>query len=189
MTTTPSRRTVIGAAAGGAVVAAAGAATTRRAGFRRPAAAVAATPGVLDLYINEGFVPMVDGSLVYMRGYGDTAHRRRRPEAEPDHLPAALPRRRPSAGQPALPADAEAAARGPARAGRAWIEADAGHYRVSRARWASFFPRRTIIAETGSTVRLRVHNRLAGNHVLDIPGLGGPAGVSTGQIAPGRRRS
>src|SRR5680860_100773 len=69
MTASPSRRTVIGAAAAGSVVVAAGAATLGEPGS--PPAAVAATPGVLDLYINEGFVPMVDGSLVYMRGFGE----------------------------------------------------------------------------------------------------------------------
>ena len=26
--------------------------------------------GVLDVYVNEGFVPMVDGALVYLRGFG-----------------------------------------------------------------------------------------------------------------------
>ena len=30
------------------------------------------TDGVLDLFINEGFVRMVDDSLVYMRGFGAT---------------------------------------------------------------------------------------------------------------------
>jgi hypothetical protein len=30
---------------------------------------VTGSAGVLDLYINEGFVPMVDGSLVYHRGF------------------------------------------------------------------------------------------------------------------------
>ncbi|MGA8994009.1 MAG: multicopper oxidase domain-containing protein, partial [Nocardioidaceae bacterium] len=46
--------------------------------------------------------------------------------------------------------------------------------------WASFLPRRTLVAETGSTVRLRVHNTLAGVHALSVPGVG-----STGPIQPG----
>src|SRR4029453_14166789 len=33
-------------------------------------AATVSTDGVLDLYVNEGLVPMVDDSLVYMRGFG-----------------------------------------------------------------------------------------------------------------------
>ena len=181
MTATPTRRTVIGAAAGGTVVVA-GAATVRAAGS--PSAAVAATPGVLDLYINEGFVPMVDGSLVCMRGYGA------RPTAvdDPDPSLTVPPQLFLADGRQLAsrhyPVDAEAP-----HEGRPDFEdvdaANAGHYRVSRARWASFFPARTILAETGSTVRLRVHNGLSGNHELDIPGLGGPDGVSTGTIAPG----
>jgi hypothetical protein len=26
---------------------------------------------ILDIHVNDGFVPMVDGSLVYHRGFGD----------------------------------------------------------------------------------------------------------------------
>lgn len=183
MSATPSRRTVIGAAAGGtAALAVAGATTVGELGA--PPATVAATPGVLDLYINEGFVPMVDGSLVYMRGYGA------RPTAVDDPSPSLTipPQLFLADGRHVAsrlyPPDAEAPHDG--RPDPAGVDAAlSGHYRVSRARWASFFPARTIVAETGSTVRLRVHNGLAGNHVLDIPGLGGPAGVSTGTIAPG----
>ena len=182
MTTTPSRRTVIGAAAGSAVVVAAGATTIGGPGSLP--GAWAATPGVLDLYINEGFVPMIDGSLVYMRGYGG------RPTAATDPQPSLtvspqlfLADGRQLASR-LYPTDAEAPPEG--RPDPESVDAgNAGGYRVSRARWASFFPARTIIAETGSTVRLRVHNGLTGNHTLDIPGLGGPAGVSTGVIAPG----
>ncbi len=53
-----------------------------------------------------------------------------------------------------------------------------GSRRCRRAHWASFFPR-TIVAEAGSTIEIRVHNRLA-DHELRIDDLG-----TTGPISPG----
>ncbi|WP_454778608.1 multicopper oxidase domain-containing protein [Georgenia muralis] len=133
---------------------------------------------MLDLYVNEGRVPMVDGTLVYMRGFGD------RPTAADDpapslrlpphvfladgtlHASATYP-----LDAPAPPHGRPAAASGP----------DAqGLYEVRRGYWASFFPPRTIVAETGARLRLRVHNGLAGVHRLSIPGV-----LDTGDIAPG----
>ena len=154
-----------------------------------PALAAAATPGVLDLYVNEGFVPMVDESLVYMRGFGEAPTTRDDPQPSLTLTPRVfladgtlvtsrtypLDAEVPDEGRP-LPADAD--------------PANPGQYRVRRAHWASFFPRRTIIAETGSTVRLRVHNQLRGRHALEIPGIGTGADgsaitVTTGPIDPG----
>ncbi len=184
MTTTPSRRTVLGAAAGGAVVV--GVASAATAGeLEHTAAAVAVTPGVLDLYVNEGFVPMVDRSLVYMRGFGD------RPTDVTDPEPSLTITPRVFLADGRLetsrfyPPDAE-----PPEGGRpepAGIDpAHVGEYRIRRAHWASFFPRRTIIAETGSTVRLRVHNRLQGPHELAIPDvLVAGETLTTGVIQPG----
>ena len=34
----------------------------------------------LNVYVNEGFVPMVDGALVYHRGFGDRPTRREDPK-------------------------------------------------------------------------------------------------------------
>src|SRR4051812_28411159 len=45
--------------------------TVQQARTVHPLAAVG--DGVLDLHINEGLVPMVDDSLVYMRGFGAVA--------------------------------------------------------------------------------------------------------------------
>lgn len=143
------------------------------------AVATATTDGVLDLYVNEGLARMVDDSLVYMRGFGATATDIGTPQPSlriSPHvfladgrlvatrtypLDAAVPeegRPDPLAPHPDLP----------------------GQYEVRRRHWASFFPDRTIIAETGSTVRLRVHNRLARPHELRVDGV-----ASTGPIAPG----
>jgi len=139
MTTTPSRRTVLGAAAGGAVVV--GVASAATAGeLEQTAAAVADTPGVLDLYVNEGFVPMVDGSLVYMRGFGD------RPTDVTDPEPSLTITPRVFLADGRLetsrfyPTDAEPPEKG--RPEPAGIDpAHPGEYRIRRAHWASFFPR------------------------------------------------
>ena len=63
-------------------------------------ASVAAGDGVLDLYVNEGLVPMVDDSLVYMRGFGGVPTRPRDAEPEPADQPQAVPGGRPAAEQP-----------------------------------------------------------------------------------------
>ena len=161
-------------------------------GLRRGAATVTSartgvtgSTGVLDLYINEGFVPMVDGALVYHRGFGD------RPSALVDAKPSlrVSPRiftesggvvasRTYPLGQP-LPHAGRPLPDGP-------DPEDRFFYLPRRQYWASYFPDRTIVAETGSTIRLRVHNRLAQTHELAIHGAGPNRGdVTTGAIAPG----
>ena len=50
---------------------------------------------------------------------------------------------------------------------------------VRRRFWASYFPERTIIAEVGSTITLRVHNTLGETHALRIDNV-----VDTGPIIP-----
>lgn len=177
-----SRRRVLGVGAGG--VAAAGLGSVGISQFAGPESeAAAATPGVLDLYINEGFVPMVDGSLVYMRGFGE----------RPTNLNAATPSltisprvflangklvksRSYPIGAP-LPPDGHPTPTTP-------DETRGGYFRIRRRYWASFFPRRTIVAETGALVRIRVHNRLKQPHRFTIPGI-----VTTGSIRPGKTKS
>jgi FtsP/CotA-like multicopper oxidase with cupredoxin domain len=178
MSAGPSRRQLLQGAAGAAVVA--GATSVAVGTLDHPgAAAVASTPGVLDLYINDGFVPMVDGSLVYMRGFGDTAtdidsptpSLRARPHAfladgtvvSSRSFP--VEAAHPEAGRP------EQAAAHPTLVGQSLLY---------RAHWASYFPDRTIIAETGSTIRIQVHNRLSQDHELEIRDV-----ARTGTIAPG----
>jgi FtsP/CotA-like multicopper oxidase with cupredoxin domain len=67
----------------------------------------------------------------------------------------------------------------PAPAGR--DPAGEGLHLVRRRYWASLFPRRTILAEAGSHIRLRVHNRLGQPHRFTIDGV-----VDTGPIPPGQ---
>ena len=154
MTAAPSRRTVLGIAAGGAVAAGVGGLAADRLG--KTDIAVAATPGVLDLYINEGFVPMVDGSLVYMRGFGE------RPTTIDDPLPSLSISPRVFLADGRLessrvyPMDAEVPHDGrPEPAGDSGL--DDGNYRIRRAHWASFFPgarsspRRAAPSGCGST--------------------------------------
>jgi hypothetical protein len=43
-----------------------------------------------------------------------------------------------------------------------------GLHFISRRRWASFFPRRTIVAESGSTIKLTITNRLRQPHTFTI---------------------
>jgi FtsP/CotA-like multicopper oxidase with cupredoxin domain len=54
-----------------------------------------------------------------------------------------------------------------------------GDYRLRRAHWASYFPDRTLVAESGSRIRIRVHNRLSTPHAFAIAGV-----ADTGAIAP-----
>ena len=118
---------------------------------------------VLDLYVNEGLVPMVDDSLVYMRGFGASPDRPRgtRPSLRisPQVFLAdgRLVSSRSTRSAPPLPEEGRPDPLAP--------HPDLpGEYLIRREYWASFFPDRTIIAETGSTVRLRVHNRLTTPH-------------------------
>lgn len=185
----PTRRTVLryGAAAGAATVATAtfGLTSTRTGATvsaRRPdGSTVMALPGVLDLFVNEGFVPMVDGSMVYMRGFGDQA------TTIADTYPSLSisPRIFFADGQLVanrlFPPSATAPPSGrPLPAG---IDPNDGlAYLLRRSYWGSYFPARTIVAETGSRIRLRIHNRLAQTHELSILGTN----ATTGPIAPGQ---
>ena len=103
---------------------------------------------------------MVDDSLVYMRGFGAAPTDIGSPDPSLRISPQVFladGRLVSSRSYPlgaALPEDGTA---GPAGAAPGRCP---GQYLIRRAFWASFFPDRTIVAETGSTVRLRVHNRL-----------------------------
>lgn len=147
------------------------------------APAVAATEGVLDLYVNEGLVRMVDDSLVYMRGFG----------AVPTDIGSPSPSLRISphvfltdgrlVASRSYPLDAPVPEEGRPDPGGPHPTLP-GYSTIRREHWASFFPDRTILAESGSTVRLRVHNRLSRPHGLRIAGVAG-----TGPVAPGTTAS
>jgi hypothetical protein len=172
----PTRRDVLRA---GAVTAAAAAVTTTGA----TVASAAAPPGVMELHINEGFVPMVDRSLVYMRGFGD------RPTARTDPKPSlrCAPRafladgrlvdgRTHPFGAP-VPPHGRPVPAGP-------DPGFAGAYLVRPRFWASIYPPRTIIAEQGATVRLQITNHLAQQHRFAVNGM--PTATVT--LAPGETR-
>lgn len=175
----------LGIAAAFAAVASPAAAAAPRRSRTKALSMATPLPGVLDLYINEGYTKMVDDSLVYQRGFGDrpTALRDAKPslritpkvftrdgsivESRTYPLTAAPPPN----GTP-LPAGPDAA--------------NPGQFLIRRNYWASYFPQRTIIAETGSTVRIRVFNQLAGSHELTFAQAAhGRADVTTGPISPG----
>ena len=172
------------AAAMAAVARPAAAAPPRRARTAVPVA-VTPLPGVLDLYINEGYTRMVDDSLVYQRGFGD------RPTALRDANPSLriVPKIFTRAGQvvesrtyplgAALPPNGTPTPAGP-------DPANPGQFFIRRNHWASYFPQRTIIVETGSKVRLRIFNRLAGTHQFTVAhGAHGRSDITTGPIPPG----
>ena len=183
----------LGAAAGVVAVAAlaAGPSVAARAAVRpvrTPAAVPAAEvplPGVLDIYINEGYAKMVDDSLVYHRGFGDA----------PTTLKAAKPalRMKPKVftadgrivDSRTYPLDAEVPADGTPTP-LTQDPANVGQFLIRRDYWASHFPERTLIAELGATVRLRVFNTLAGTHRLTIARAGADGTeLTTGDIPPG----
>lgn len=180
----PSRRDVLRIGAGAAAAAAVSPTVVAMADVALPAPAV---PGVLDLYVNEGFVPMVDGSLVYMRGFGDRptgvhdaepslAFAARQFLADGTLVEARLYPLPPEAHEPhhGRPAPASLDPSGP------------GVHLVHRAYWGGFFPRRTIIAETGSRLRLRVHNGLRQTHALAIQAAPGATPLAhTGPVQQG----
>ena len=180
-----------GAGSGAVAVAAAGPSRAASAPAARPrpaAAAVPAVPGVLDLYVNEGYLPMVDGTLVYHRGFGDG------PTAIGDPQPslALTPRVFTATGQLVVSRTYPLGATLPPKGRPAPMAPDPrqpGEYLVHRERWASYFPARTIIAESGSTIRLRVHNRLTQPHALRLHGVPHPTkpeDLSTGPIPAGQ---
>jgi hypothetical protein len=137
----------------------------------------------LQLYINDGHVPMVDGTLAYMRGYGEL------PSGDPQPSLTIQPqlflrgqvgpvasRVYPQPPAAEIPEDGSPSATGIDPSGP-------GLHTIHRRHWASFFPRRTIVAETGSEIRLRITNRLAEPHTFTIGGVAdvtlGPAGSAT----------
>ncbi|WP_051441765.1 Tat pathway signal protein [Arthrobacter sp. H14] len=145
----------------------------------------------LNVYINDGFVPMVDGALVYHRGFGD------RPTAVDDAAPSLTlpPHVFTADGRLVKSRKYPLNATSPHLGRPEPLYSDPinpGQYLVRRAYWASYFPERTIIAEAGSTISLRVHNTLADEHELSFlntaPG-DSPTAIrrhtTTGRIAPG----
>jgi len=178
----PNRRDVlrfVGAAGALAAGVAAAQATGWPKDHARPAAA--AVTGVLDLYVNEGFVPMVDGAMVYMRGFGDRASTIADPFPSLTISPRAFFADGRLIADRLFPPDAVPPPGGRPEPDSA-VAGDPLVYRVRRRYWGSYFPRRTIIAESGSRVRLRVHNGLSQPHSLIVHGV---AGADTGPIAPG----
>ncbi len=136
--------------------------------------------GVLELHINDGYVPMVDGSLVYMRGFGDRATQRSDPAPSLTCAPRAflaggrlVDGRTHPVGAP-VPPHGRPGPAGP-------DPAQAGTYLIRNRHWASIYPRRTIIAEEGTTVRLRIHNHLQQVHGFAVSGIAGAAVT----VAPG----
>ncbi|NKX50594.1 multicopper oxidase domain-containing protein [Arthrobacter deserti] len=191
----PSRWNVLkyGAAAGAGLLALAGGsgqppaappASARVAAAGRPLAAPP-LPGVLDLYINDGYLKMVDDSLVYHRGFGDLPTVR--DDADPSL--AAAPHVFTADGKLVKSRSYPLGAPLPPRGTPLPYGPDPdnpGQYYIRRNYWASYLPKRTLVAESGSTIRIRVHNRLAKGHqfVLHKGGPGG-AGAGTGPVAPG----
>lgn len=146
--------------------------------------ALAPLPGVLDLYINEGYLKMVDDTLVYHRGFGSRPTNLDDPNpsltTDPTVITVAgdvVPSRSYPLGAPLPPRGTPTPLRED--------EAHPGQYLIHRNHWASYFPPRTIIAELGSTVSLRVQNRLNKPHTLTVYGAGPDGGdLTTGPITP-----
>ena len=162
-----SRRAFVGYGAAG--LATAGVAGTL-ASRTRPARAQVARDR-LELFINEGHVPMVDGSMVYMRGFGAAAGDDPSPNLviEPQVFLAGGTGPIDSRHYPVNGAAEVHGSDGPTSAGI--DDRDVGLHHIHRRRWASCFPRRTIVAETGSLIRLRITNRLREPHAFQINGV------------------
>ena len=142
----------------------------------------------LDFHINEGYVTMVDRSLVYHRGFGE------RPTTVSDAYPSLSmsPRVFTAAGQLVASRTYPLAAPTPPHGRPAPLRPDpanGGEYLARRRYWASYFPDRTLIAETGSTIRIMVRNHLSQPHELRFHSAGPTGGdVGTGPVAPGASR-
>ncbi|MGF9647103.1 multicopper oxidase domain-containing protein [Pseudarthrobacter oxydans] len=139
---------------------------------------------ILDFHINEGYVPMVDGSLVYHRGFGE----RRTTLSDVNPSLFMGPRVFTAAGDVVASRTYPLTAPPPLHGRPAPLlpdPANPGQYLARQEYWASYFPDRTLIAETGSTIRIMVHNHLGQEHGLRFHIA--PAGVDegTGSIAPG----
>jgi FtsP/CotA-like multicopper oxidase with cupredoxin domain len=142
----------------------------------------------LEIHINEGYVPMVDGSLVYHRGFGE------RPTTVSDVSPslALSPKVFTAAGQVVASRTYPLAAAPPPHGRPAPLRPDPenpGGFLAKRAFWASYFPDRTLIAETGGTIRVTVRNHLSQPHELRFHSAGSAGGdVGTGPVPPGGTR-
>jgi FtsP/CotA-like multicopper oxidase with cupredoxin domain len=143
--------------------------------------AVASVSGVLDLFVNEGFVPMVDGAMVYMRGFGERASTITDPFPSLTISPHAFFADGRLIADRLFPPDAA-----PPPGGRpepdSPVPGDPHVYLLKRRYWGSYFPRRTILAQSGSRIRLRVHNGLSQPHSLTFHGV---TGADTGPVGPG----
>lgn len=143
---------------------------------------------VLDMHINDGFVPMVDGSLVYHRGFGD----RRTALNDPKPALAMSPRVITANGRVVASRTYPLGAPVPPHGRPAPLRPDPAFPReflARRGHWASFFPDRTLIAEMGSTIQIMVHNNLAQPHELRFHRAGaGGADVGSGAVGPGQSK-
>jgi len=137
---------------------------------------------ILDIHINDGFVAMVDGSLVYHRGFGE----RRTALNDPKPALAMNPRVITADGRVVSSRTYPLSAPPPPKGRPQPLRPDAGNkgvYFVRRGHWASYFPERTLIAETGSTIQIRVHNNLSQQHELRFHRAGtGGADVGSGPL-------
>jgi hypothetical protein len=172
-----TRRGFVAGAGGLAVAGVTGATLTRTAVAQNGSAPV----DRLVLYVNEGHVAMVDGTLVYMRGFGDA------PAGDPAPSLTIAPRVFLADGRGPvesrlypLEGDAEVPEEGtPADDGI--DDSGPGLHFISRRRWASFFPRRTIVAESGSTIKLTITNRLKEPHTFTIDEAGVDVTIAAGE--------
>ena len=142
----------------------------------------------LSMHINEGFLPMVDGSLVYHRGFGD----RRTLINDPKPALKMGPRVFTAAGQVVASRIYPLKAPVPPYGRPAPLRPDPAFQReflARRGHWASYFPERTLIAETGSTISILLQNNLSQPHELLFHSAG-PAGVHvrSGKVAPGKSK-
>jgi hypothetical protein len=135
----------------------------------------------LALFINEGHVAMVDGTLVYMRGFGESAAGDPSPSLTigprvflADGRGPVESRLYPLEGDAEVPEEGSPADDGIDDSGPAL------HF-ISRRRWASFFPRRTIVAESGSTIKLTITNRLGQPHRFTLAEAGVDVALAPGE--------
>ena len=143
----------------------------------------------LDLHINDGYLPMVDGTLVYHRGFGDRRTAVKDPKPSLAVSPRVFLRNGSVVASRIYPLKAAAPPLGrPAPAAKDPL--NPGEFLARRAHWASFFPERTLIAETGSTISIRVTNNLSQDHSLQFLNVGaGNSHVGTGVIRPGQTKT
>ncbi|MDR6417222.1 multicopper oxidase domain-containing protein [Pseudarthrobacter sulfonivorans] len=140
----------------------------------------------LELHINDGYLPMVDGSRIYHRGFGDRWTMVNDPKPSLTVYPRVFLRDGRIEASRTYPLNAAVPPFGrPEPAAK--DDANPGEFLVRQKYWASFFPDRTLIAETGSTISIRVTNHLAQDHELQFLNAGADYGhVSSGAIKPGQ---